>query len=202
MALVEPNNVETNREDCTQIYPNGEWNDLPCNSNNAQSIIEFNLCPVINLGPDISICLNDTANIQPAPAILGSSPYDYSWSNGTTTLNNSVSPVTNSTYIITVTDRYNCEVKDTIEVQVLNLPNVTTITDTSICAGESLVFYGYGAQTYAWNNSVTDGVPFTPTNSATYTVVGTDANGCQDSAQVTVTLNPLPPVDAGTSQSI
>lgn len=198
----EPNNVGPNGEDCTQIYPNGEWNDLPCNSNNAQSIIEFNLCPVINLGPDISICLNDTANIQPAPAILGSSPYDYSWSNGTTTLNNSVSPVTNSTYIITVTDRYNCEVKDTIEVQVLNLPNVTTITDTSICAGESLVFYGYGAQTYAWNNSVTDGVPYTPTNSATYTVVGTDANGCQDSAQVTVTLNPLPPVDAGTSQSI
>lgn len=200
-AAGEPNNSGGN-EDCTQIYPSGLWNDLPCNSNNAQSIIEFNLCPVINVGPDITICLNQSATIQPAPAILGSSPYSYTWSNGTATLTNTVSPTTNSTYILTVTDRYNCEAKDTIDIQVLNLPVISTINDTAICLGESIALNGNGAQSYTWNNGVVNGVTFTPLNTTTYKVVGTDANGCKDSAQVTITINPLPIIDAGADQII
>ena len=33
---------------------------------------------------------------------------------------------------------------------------------------------------------------FTPLNTTTYTVTGTAANGCENTAQVTVTVNPLP----------
>src|SRR5690606_9970373 len=56
----EPNDSGGN-EDCTQIFPNGLWNDLPCTSSNARSIIEVNLCPVINAGADQLICLNESA---------------------------------------------------------------------------------------------------------------------------------------------
>lgn len=48
---------------------------------------------------------------------------------------------------------------------------------------------GSGAATYAWNNNVQNGVAFTPTNTQTYTVIGTDANGCANTAFVTVTVN-------------
>ena len=43
-----------------------------------------------------------------------------------------------------------------------------------------------------------DGVAFTPAvGTITYTVTGTDANGCVNTDQVDVTVNPLPVVDAG-----
>jgi hypothetical protein len=48
---------------------------------------------------------------------------------------------------------------------------------------------GSGATTYTWNNNVQDGVAFTPANTQTYTVSGTDANGCTNTAQVSVTVN-------------
>jgi gliding motility-associated-like protein len=56
---------------------------------------------------------------------------------------------------------------------------------------------GSGAQTYVWNNGVVDGTPFIPGLTQTYTVTGTDANGCQNSDQVTVTIVPYPTADIG-----
>ncbi|MGL5892398.1 MAG: T9SS type A sorting domain-containing protein, partial [Bacteroidia bacterium] len=65
---------------------------------------------------------------------------------------------------------------------------------TAICAGASLTLNGGGANSYSWTNSVTDGVPFTPSSTATYTVTGTGSNGCTNTATVSVTVNPLPNV--------
>src|SRR5690606_9077146 len=63
------------------------------------------------------------------------------------------------------------------------------------CAGEPIVLSGAGANTYVWDNGVINGQPFSPTVTTTYTVVGTDINGCQDTDQVTVTVIPIPTVD-------
>src|SRR5690606_12224449 len=50
-----------------------------------------------------------------------------------------------------------------------------------------------GATSYVWDNSVTDGVSFTPGIGTTiYTVTGTDNNGCQNTDNLTVTVLPLP----------
>jgi hypothetical protein len=49
-----------------------------------------------------------------------------------------------------------------------------------------------GAVTYAWNNNVIDGVPFAPAATSTFTVTGTGANGCDNTDNVTVTVNALP----------
>ncbi len=48
--------------------------------------------------------------------------------------------------------------------------------------------------TYSWNGGVTDGVPYTLAGTGTHIVYGTDANGCWDSASVTVYVNNLPDV--------
>ena len=56
--------------------------------------------------------------------------------------------------------------------------------------------------TYAWDSGVTDGIAFTPTTTATYTVTATDANGCTDTDQVDVTVNALPTIDAGVDIAI
>ena len=45
--------------------------------------------------------------------------------------------------------------------------------------------------TYSWDNNVSDGVLFYPTATGTYTVTGTDANGCVNTDAVDVTVNPI-----------
>src|SRR5699024_2232303 len=55
---------------------------------------------------------------------------------------------------------------------------------------------------YSWDNGVQDGVPFQPTSDQTYTVTGTDGNGCENTASITVNVNPLPTADAGSDIDI
>jgi gliding motility-associated-like protein len=192
----EPN--QSGNEDCTQIYANGQWNDLSCNSSNAQSIIEVNLCPVVNAGLDVSVCFGDTANLNAANTILGSAPYIYSWDNGVITQANPVSPSTTTDYILTSTDRFSCIASDTVTVNINTLPPVSAGNDTTICDQEQVIPNASGAISYVWDNGLTNGVAFTPpVGTTTYTVIGTDANGCENSDSMDVTVNPEPIVNAG-----
>ncbi|MFT6013536.1 MAG: gliding motility-associated-like protein, partial [Chitinophagales bacterium] len=63
-----------------------------------------------------------------------------------------------------------------------------------------LILTGSGALTYTWNNGATDNVAFVaPVGTTTYTVTGTDVNGCLNLDSVSVLVNPLPIVIANTS---
>jgi uncharacterized repeat protein (TIGR01451 family) len=76
------------------------------------------------------------------------------------------------------------------------LPTVTAeaMPGTEICAGSVLTLSGSGAATYSWDNGVTNGSGFTPGSSGTYTVTGTDVNGCVNTATIDITLKTLPTV--------
>ncbi len=69
-------------------------------------------------------------------------------------------------------------------------PTVTaSATNDTICAGDPVTLtYGGNATTYVWSNGVTNGVPFNPTATQTYTVTGTDVNGCSSSASIQVAV--------------
>lgn len=192
----EPNNSGGN-EDCVQIYPGGAspgtWNDLSCTSANSKSIIEVNTCPVINAGPDITICLGETAPLNASATLFGSNPYTYSWSNGPTTLTNPVSPATTTQYVVSTLDRYNCYAKDTVIVTVNPIPVVNAGPDQAVCSGAQVTLNGTGG-TPSWNNGVTNGVPFTATTTTTYTYTGM-LNGCSVTDDVVVTVSPEPVVN-------
>jgi len=191
----EPNN--SGDEDCTQIYPDGMWNDLSSSTANAQSIIEVNLCPVVNIGPDITLCAGATANLNVNSMLFGSPVYSYTWSNGVQTAANPIVPAVSTEFRVISIDRYQCETSDTIQVTVNPLPIVGAGADQVVCTGTTVTLSGSGAASYAWDNGVTDGTAFNPTATATYTVTGTDTNGCVNTDQMVVTVNPLPPVSAG-----
>jgi hypothetical protein len=70
----------------------------------------------------------------------------------------------------------------------------TTSNDAVICSGASITLSGGGALSYVWNNSITNGSSFAPSTTTAYTVTGTDANGCVNTAIQTVTVNALPTV--------
>ena len=75
-----------------------------------------------------------------------------------------------------------------IAVTIIPLPSVTA-TSQSLCKGTSTQLNGQGANSYYWDGGITNNVAFTPTVTRTYSVTGTDSNGCSNTTSVTVTVN-------------
>jgi hypothetical protein len=86
-------------------------------------------------------------------------------------------------------------VSNTMVITVLPVPTINAGIDIAVCSGSSVVLSGTGGASYTWNNGVSNGVAFVPSASATYTVTGTASNGCTNTDQVLVTVNPLPVVN-------
>jgi trimeric autotransporter adhesin len=109
---------------------------------------------------------------------------------------------TTGIYTDTLTAANGCDSIVTTNLTVNPLPNVTAnATLNSVCAGSNVTLTGSGALSYVWNNGVNNGTAFAPSATTTYTVTGTDVNGCTDSASVTITVNALPIVNLGGNQS-
>jgi hypothetical protein len=93
-------------------------------------------------------------------------------------------------YSLTGIDGNGCQNSATVCISVNPLPTVTANSTASvICVGQSVTLNGGGASTYTWSGSVSDGVAFTPTVTDTYTVTGTDANGCMNMSSISVTVS-------------
>jgi gliding motility-associated-like protein len=85
-----------------------------------------------------------------------------------------------------------------INVTVNPIPTVSAVNPLPICSGQSVTLAGSGAATYSWSPVINNNSPFVPlVGTTTYTVTGTSAAGCTNTAQVTVIVNPLPVVSAG-----
>src|SRR5690606_12287787 len=114
--------TQAGHEDGVQIYPRGanpgKWNDLSCTSSGSKSVIEVNLCPVTNVTAPITLCQEQSASIGVTSTILGSAPYTYTWDNGSSQTSQTVTPMDTTKYVVTTQDRYNCQVKDTVTVNV------------------------------------------------------------------------------------
>lgn len=105
------------------------------------------------------------------------------------------SPVTNVTYTVTGTDPSGCTGTATVSVNVNTSPVVVaTPSANAVCFGSSVNLVGTGASTYNWQPINISGANITDTPPATitYTLTGTDVNGCTgtDTASVAVYLQP------------
>jgi len=94
-------------------------------------------------------------------------------------------------YRVIHTDANGCITTDSVTVNELPLPSVTVSADTTICAGTTATLRASGGVSYQWSGSgLLSGVGPTvnamPMTDVTYTVIGTDANGCRDTTNVTV----------------
>ncbi|NDB34568.1 MAG: hypothetical protein EB023_04305 [Flavobacteriia bacterium] len=107
------------------------------------------------------------------------------------------SPAVNNTQTTTYTftpAAGQCATTAQLTVNVNALPNINAGLDQSVCQGASATLTASGGNSYSWDNGVSNGVAFVPNATTTYTVTGTDANGCTNTDQVTVTVVPNPAV--------
>lgn len=83
-------------------------------------------------------------------------------------------------------------------------PIINAGTDQSVCDGSPLTLTATGGVSYVWTPSNTTGqsFTFTPTGSLNIIVIGTDVNGCSSADTVSVSINPLPAISAGSNQFI
>ncbi|MGB0368297.1 MAG: LamG-like jellyroll fold domain-containing protein, partial [Flavobacteriales bacterium] len=62
-------------------------------------------------------------------------------------------------------------------------------TESSVCQGDPVTFSASGVTNISWTGGVSDGVPFYPTSTDTYTVTGTDGNGCVSTRSLVVSVD-------------
>jgi uncharacterized protein YjdB len=111
------------------------------------------------------------------------------------------SPAVNNTQTTTYTftpAAGQCATTAQLTVNVNALPNINAGLDQTVCQGASATLTASGGNTYSWDNGVSNGVAFIPNATTTYTVTGTDANGCTNTDQVTVTVSPSPVLSGNT----
>jgi len=114
----------------------------------------------------------------------------------------SVSPTTTTTYYARNNNGAWSAGCASITISVDTAPAINAGVDQEVCEGASVTLAASGADSYSWDNGISDGIAFTPASTTTYTVTGTDANGCSNTDQVLVTVNSNPTVDAGADQTI
>ena len=83
-----------------------------------------------------------------------------------------------------------CEIQDLYHAQLNSAVGISAGPDQTVCEGAFITLNGSGGTNYVWNNSVVDGVPFIPTASMDYPVLGQDANGCIGTDTMHVELIP------------
>ncbi len=154
--------------------------------------INVNPLPEANAGEDFAVCLGDEVQLT------GTGGVSYLWEPSTGLSNAGISsPFFSNTetisYTLTVTSADNCTASDDITVTVNNPPGLDfTPSSPSTCQGEAINVAMIGAVSYSWSPS--DGlvidtgaiVEAGPLETTTYTVTGTDVNGCSSEIDVTI----------------
>jgi hypothetical protein len=144
--------------------------------------------PTISVSGNFNICIGNSTSLNASGATT------YSWNTGASTSAINVAPVTTTNYTVTGVNSNNCSasVVKTVTVSSNQAPALAVAGPTNeVCEGQSVNLAANGASTYTWSPGNINGffVTVTFTVTTTYTVVGTAANGCTNSATYTQSVS-------------
>ncbi|MDX2361861.1 MAG: gliding motility-associated C-terminal domain-containing protein [Crocinitomicaceae bacterium] len=147
-----------------------------------------NPLPIIDLGPDITICQGESTVLDATSAGV-----NYEWSTGSTAPTITVS--IDGSYWIEIEEN-SCTGSDTIVVSISPLPNIDLGSDVTLCEGELLLLdiTSPGAS-YLWHDGSTNST-FNVSSAGIYSSEITE-NNCSNSDTIVVVVNPLPIIDLG-----
>ena len=141
--------------------------------------------PTFAVNSPTSSCLGGTINL------IATGANSYTWNGNQPFSQISISPSTATFYIVAATsssNTVNCISTNTVFVTIYSNPTITAVPSrTQICRGEFTDILAGGAQTYTLNTGLSGSViPVNPVTNTTYTLTGTDQNGCTNTTTVQV----------------
>ncbi|MBA3901821.1 MAG: hypothetical protein H0X62_16735, partial [Bacteroidetes bacterium] len=146
--------------------------------------ITVNTLPLVNVGPDQSICQGNQLTLDAGTGFNG-----YNWNTGASTQTLNVS--TAGTYSVIVTDSNGCQNTDQLEVTVNANPTVNLGNDTVLCGYSPLILNAGNATSYQWQDGSST-PDFAVTQSGTYSVTISNIYNCTASDQITIIVHPVP----------
>jgi hypothetical protein len=180
------------------VYTVSGTNTIGCISTRTTFVQVY--IPTLSVSGNTNACKDGTIQLTASGANSGS----YSWNTGSGTpiagasLNTSLSTpaiftVSANTTSLSVT----CPVSQTIQADLYPDPSITATAErTTICAKESVELYAGGGNSYLWNNGASGAtISVSPQIQTNYTVTGTDANGCKNTATVQVRVGTCTGID-------
>ena len=152
--------------------------------------VTVNALPVMNVSAaSNSICAGQSTTLN-----LTGTATSYTWSTGQTTSSISVSPASGTTYSVSGLNANGCSNSATVAITVNALPTVSVPT-ASVCLGGTVTLTASGASTYTWNTGATGAsLNVSPVSATNYTVTGTSAAGCTNTASTSVSVGPAPAI--------
>jgi gliding motility-associated-like protein len=139
--------------------------------------------------------ISDTQFICPGKSVTisASGGSIYLWNTGDTTSSISVSPITNTTYTVNVSNGV-CALYDTALVFVNPIPIPNVCCNQTIVYGQSVELSVSGGIKYLWSppNDICDtcaNITVSPLQTTTYTVMVTNDSGCAAQTYVTIDLS-------------
>lgn len=152
---------------------------------------------IANAGADQNICLGDSIQLN---ATGGGS---YAWSPSTNITNTNIAnpyvyPGDTQSYYLLVTSIENCTDRDTININVLPLPNANAGADDTLCAGQSIALNATGGISYTWspatslsNANIANPIA-SPLTTTLYTLTVSNLYSCTASDQLLLWVAPNP----------
>ncbi|MEQ9186184.1 MAG: T9SS type A sorting domain-containing protein [Cryomorphaceae bacterium] len=183
--VFDPATAGTGTVTITYSYTNG------CGTYTDNENITVSPAPSIAMASTDVSCNGGSDGTATATASGGSSPYSYAWSGGAGS-SASVTNLSAGTYTVTVTDNNGCESTNSVTIneptQLIVITSGTSVTCNGGSTGavSAIATGGTSGYSYLWSNgatsSIVSGLP-----AGTYTVTATDANGCTDAEEATIT---------------
>lgn len=180
----------------TVTAPGSYWVQVKdaCNNVFRDTIFISQAPPILfDIGPNLTKCNSDSLNITVPAGFM-----NYSWSpnyniSKTNGQNVFIFPSVDTMYKIAAEKTQGCFAYDSIYINVNNSQPINLGTDTSFCAGNSVVLNaGNGFLNYLWSSGQST-QSISVSNAGTYSVIATDANNCssKDTLKVLNVFNNL-----------
>lgn len=166
-----------------------------------QVTVQVNPIPVVNAGPDVTICYLESTMLTATGANF------YSWTpsadlSSPFTASTLATPPITTQFFVTGSNQFGCIDTDDVLVTVLPLPNVDAGNPVTMCKDSVVNMLATGAASYVWSpasglsNPNIANPTASPASTTLYTVTGTGSNGCTATDTVRITVTQTPAVDA------
>ncbi len=159
------------------------------------AVVILNDIPSVTLGPN-QVINGCTAGVFDLTGLFNTTGLTTSWTFSGAPVANPAAVFTNGTYTLIATNSGGCSDTASVTLSVTLGPSLGPDQTLNICSGSSanlVPLYSTGTNTIAWSfggSPISN--PSSVTNAGPYTLIVTNANGCSDTAIVTLNVQAAP----------